>query len=100
MVPLDLEPAMPAIITGGAVIMAAALALGGVLLGLLYGRMATLEKRVDEVEEDNRKLHGLFQLAVNFINRVGLWVSGGASPESRPEPPEQLREHIDTEPWT
>lgn len=96
---MDLEPAMPAIIAGGAVIMAAAIALGGSMLGHLYARVSRLEDGLHAVEADNRKLHGLFQLAVSFINRVGLWVSTGGDPDRRPEPPDQLREHIDAGPW-
>ena len=87
-----------------AIIAAVSLALGAWLTwvasgtGRLQQRVDKLEERVQSLETEKANLALLLTLAASFINRIGLWLLGGQH-APRPEPPEQLRPHLDGELW-
>lgn len=105
-----------AILTTVGIVLASALTLAGVVL---TGRWAarkgdddtTLEwaqqllGRLDKVEievKDLRRLREQDQLTIraasSFIDRIGLWISGGMK-KPRPTPPQLLHAYVDTGLW-
>lgn len=64
----------------------------------LRGELADLRGRQDSVEDELKAVQRVTRAAVNFIDRLGLWISGGMRGKV-PTPPEALHEHIDLSLW-
>ena len=88
----DYEQTISSLIVGGATIVAAVLALFGVLLTVLAYQMSKLKERMNAVEDK-------FDSAISLINAVGSWFqTSGVDPGHLPRIPANLREHITTWP--
>ena len=76
----------------------------GLFIGNLYSRLGKLEERNAQLEGriatlESAKSEALDKLAAaSFINRVGLWIARGCL-GPMPQPPDQIRPHIDAELW-
>lgn len=64
----------------------------------LRGELAELRGRQDNVESELAAVQRVTRAAVNFIDRLGLWISGGMRGKV-PTPPASLREHVDMALW-
>ena len=92
---MDTTTIAVAVIAGGGVVSTAVIG----LVGPILSRVAKLEERMGAIEVENRDLRSLFEVAVSFIHRVGIWIEDSTDMRERPEVPEQLRTHVDVSPW-
>lgn len=84
----DYEQTISSLIVGGATIVAAVLALFGVLLTILAYQTWRIKERMNAVEDK-------FDSAISLINAVGAWFRvSGVDPAHLPHIPENLREHV------
>lgn len=85
MMPLDLEPAMPAIIAGGAVVMAAIIALFGVLYGHLSKQVAELRDDLVRAQSYNREMWAYCRKLLDLYYRHRH--DGAPDPDPLPDEP-------------
>lgn len=64
----------------------------------LQSEIAEVKQELKDLRAEVAILQRVFRSAVNFIDRIGLWFTGGMHGQA-PHPPEALHEHIDTSLW-
>ena len=90
-------PGKPLVDINDGILIAILVALGG-FLAQLYLRLGKLEDRIGTLETAKSEALDKLAAAASFINRVGFWVARGCV-GPMPQPPEQIRAHIDAELW-
>lgn len=83
---LELEPAMPAIIGGGAAVMAAVITLFGVLYGHLYRQIDELRDELRAADAHNREMWAYCRRLLDLYYRHRR--DGAPDPDPLPEPKE------------
>jgi len=79
------------------ILIAVLVAMGG-FLAQLNQRQGKLEDRLTQLEAARSEALDKLGAAASFINRIGLWVARGCV-GPMPQPPDQIRAHIDAELW-
>lgn len=87
----EYEATISSLIQGIAAIIAAMLALFGVIITVLAYQVLQMKNRMDNLEDD-------FSSSISLLNAVGVWLTNGAQPHLRPKIPPNLIEHITTWP--
>lgn len=87
----DYESTISALIQGIAAVVAAVLALFGVLITILAYQTWKMKLRMDTLESS-------FDTSIALLNAVGVWITNGAIPHLMPRIPPSLIDHVTTWP--